>query len=1187
MDQRSLLRYWRASLADADRNEPDAALVRRSPRIRRSDIDAGKLPREAVDRIFSENKLGQQEKTARVLICPWRGAPEVKNGQTVMRDGNERADDIRPMWIPANLVRTTGELLLIDETPWFSRRYLEPQDIGGRPVVGTVEAVDHFLGLNDCPTGENVPWLEYWRYCANFFEYVTGENFDNYSLEGYVTDDSGYVLPYDSIRGASASLIRLYDDLLHDRRDLSRMGLLGRFISGIESEAAPISGADFSTASSSHLGQMDRRHHLSAQQRQTLYQQLQGENAVLAVNGPPGTGKTSFLKSVVASHYVEAALNETQPPLIVASSANNQAITNIIDSFGDNADSLRWLPDIPSFGLLMPSQSAIDNKDSICNYLYTTTDGEGFTARVESSAFLAKAETYFMEKAVARYPGIASLKDAQQRLHADLSNTVSAIRTAVTLFMQSQRLAKQALDEGGEEAVAKREKEIQEHIQAREEAIFRVGKAIRESRNQVRRMENLRKRFEEYTTQAPAWMDALEFLPFVKTLHGKRNKTFLAVNAVNVNQPIDWSDTAAVGQYLQRLILAKETDADTHDQRLAELERSLEYEHQRLDAAKATLENARQLIRQYVEFARSNQLLDIPAQMTETLEGWVAHGDEIMGRVNAALDTRHRFEAFSLAVKYWEACWIQETKRNVERPISDLKKDAEQRLRRQAMLLPCFVATLYSLPNFFRYYGNGLPPPYYMYGAIDLLILDEAGQIIPSAAVAPMALAKKALVVGDVLQLPPIYTLQKASDIGNLRNSGVLNKEDEAYGNKVVELTDKGLLASSGSAMRMAQRASDCRIPGLEYRGMLLTDHYRCVPEIIAYCNDLCYHDLLKPVRPSLTTSEAILPSMGYAHIRGETRKAKNGTGKVNRIEARAIIRWLAAKRDLIEQRYGPLESAVCLITPYKGQEDALRAEARASGMRVGGKNGMVIGTVHSLQGAERDIVIFSPASQLGESLKFVEAYMLNVVVSRAKNHFLTMGDMRNFYPSEGGRFGLLGRHLYQRPENEITDIPIEMPEAYRHRFANDETSLLQGREAHHTVFMQTLSDAKEAVTIVAPRLSINENTEKGKTALEAIRHATQRGVSITVITDSDLDKKGSRLSEQAALSREALEKVGASLDIRSNIFDKALLGEEVMVHGAYDWLCYDRTHSEPLSILYSGNAVSAAVRDFLQQQER
>lgn len=58
------------------------------------------------------------------------------------------------------------------------------------------------------------------------------------------------------------------------------------------------------------------------------------EGDILAVSGPPGTGKTTLLQSIVANMYVSSALNKEEAPIIVASSTNNQAVTNIIDSFG-------------------------------------------------------------------------------------------------------------------------------------------------------------------------------------------------------------------------------------------------------------------------------------------------------------------------------------------------------------------------------------------------------------------------------------------------------------------------------------------------------------------------------------------------------------------------------------------------------------------------------------------------------------------------------------------------------------------------------------------------------------------------------------------------------------------------------------------------------------------------------------
>lgn len=108
---------------------------------------------------------------------------------------------------------------------------------------------------------------------------------------------------------------------------------------------------------------MGYKYPLSVSQRQSMHHFLAlGHGQALAVNGPPGTGKTTLLQSVVASMWVEAAVNETEPPVIVAASANNQAVTNIIDSFGkiDEPEASlmagRWLDGINSYGLYCPSQ---------------------------------------------------------------------------------------------------------------------------------------------------------------------------------------------------------------------------------------------------------------------------------------------------------------------------------------------------------------------------------------------------------------------------------------------------------------------------------------------------------------------------------------------------------------------------------------------------------------------------------------------------------------------------------------------------------------------------------------------------------------------------------------------------------------------------------------------------------------
>jgi hypothetical protein len=89
---------------------------------------------------------------------------------------------------------------------------------------------------------------------------------------------------------------------------------------------------------------------------------------MLAVNGPPGSGKTAMLKAVIAHQYVEAALNGDKCPIIIAVGGTNQSVTNVINAFPDviyhsdsNTLSLlrRWLPGPKNYGTYFPSTSRL------------------------------------------------------------------------------------------------------------------------------------------------------------------------------------------------------------------------------------------------------------------------------------------------------------------------------------------------------------------------------------------------------------------------------------------------------------------------------------------------------------------------------------------------------------------------------------------------------------------------------------------------------------------------------------------------------------------------------------------------------------------------------------------------------------------------------------------------------------
>ncbi|WP_158062069.1 AAA domain-containing protein [Burkholderia catarinensis] len=90
------------------------------------------------------------------------------------------------------------------------------------------------------------------------------------------------------------------------------------------------------------------------------------EGELQAVNGPPGSGKTSMLRAVVASQWINAALQQAPCPITLACGATNQSVTNVIEAFGNAphpdatlTHAQRWIADASSYGAYLPASSRL------------------------------------------------------------------------------------------------------------------------------------------------------------------------------------------------------------------------------------------------------------------------------------------------------------------------------------------------------------------------------------------------------------------------------------------------------------------------------------------------------------------------------------------------------------------------------------------------------------------------------------------------------------------------------------------------------------------------------------------------------------------------------------------------------------------------------------------------------------
>lgn len=520
------------------------------------------------------------------------------------------------------------------------------------------------------------------------------------------------------------------------------------------------------------------------------------------------------------------------------------------------------------------------------------------------------------------------------------------------------------------------------------------------------------------------------------------------------------------------------------------------------------------------------------------------------------LDISYRYQMFWYAIHYREAEFIHRLSKCDEGK-QRTQEAYTQRLKRLACVMPVFISTFHSLPKYMTYAENGkwdIP----LYNGIDLLIVDESGQVSPELAVPSFSLAKQAILVGDIQQIEPVWSISDEYSFINLKNLGIVSNQ---FSEKYRFLENNGFLSSSGSIMKLARKSCNFTVKG--EKGAFLTEHRRCVDSIIAYCNDYVYHGRLLPKKGNEVKYKS-LPSKGYVHINSYSSPGKTGS-RLNRAEAEAIVCWLELEKDNLEKTYKkPIHEIVAVVTPFKAQE----AEIRHQIQKISGNEkykDMIIGTVHSLQGAQCPIVLFSTVNSPEDHSLFMERdgkyNMLNVAISRAQHHFIVFGNMNIFHPEENTPVGNMAKWLFDDPSNEISNNFIyqqEVPLCTYHP-----TLRLSTTEEHIQVLHQAFEKARHRLLIVSPFISIHaiENDQ----LVPLIRHTVQRGVDVTVYTDSslDYDTKTNQLLSRAEEGRNILIENGATLIEVKGIHNKSLaIDNHTLIEGSFNWLSANR-HKE------------------------
>jgi len=963
----NILKYWRNTLADAARVEID---VSKAINLLEADIDytEGKVNAEQTRELIAKAEKKHNESKGRlnkkdpdwefldevtVLLAPFGVSPKPEYTKLSGEKGI-----FYPFWIRA-ILSLDGRLKQDEDTfPYIPRAYLEPQvnqDINY--VFSDVEKVDLAFGK---PFQPESGWPPYWKYILDIFEQISGGSLDNYGTENFIATFSTTIVVNDSLAGPSDAIIGLYDYLIKEKESVPLLGSLAeRRLADLKEL---LQGDEFERASGAHLGQMGYEFPLSISQRKSLYHHhTLHRGDVLAVNGPPGTGKTTLLQSVVASEVVNSAVRGETPAVIVACSSNNQAVTNIIDSFAGVKKKQgtlyeRWLPGLTGFGLYLPSQ----RKEVPDHIPFIKRQGGLIGGHIdkESDAYLDRAEAYFMER-FGQHMGwsVANMEDALQYIRQEILKTKELLENGMALWHRYRGIAR---------LVKKLDPSLQDRLfgnfELDEVQLDNIGADLK----------RLEKDVSDYLDREPFWIKLFSFFAFVKEKRAMRLKQIFRECPL----PYDAIDFYKIKTF-----------------------------HPFFDEKLDVIDRIKKISQQWKNWKQRLGLKGNPPMDDD--------GFRDAERTNRPffydeLEKGAKYDLFHLAVHYWEAKWVVETRSAMIN--GDTQRNgaeaAKNRWRRFAMLTPCFVSTFYMAPRFFTYSkfigkdGNNRniyeSPP--LVECIDLLIVDEAGQVSPEVGAATFALAKKALVVGDVKQIEPVWNVPEKVDFGNLLKFEIIDSlADERT---VSDLKDKGFFSSSGSIMKLAQKTSNYQLRAGVERGMLLTEHRRCFDEIIGYCNKLAYDGMLEPKKGP--ARDTLFAPMGFVDVAGSSKVI--GASRGNPDEATAIARWIAEHESRIIEHYQLKENndaqkdkrpakvlrladLIAVVTPFVGQKFTLRSLLRKAGIDI---SGLTIGTVHALQGAERPIVLFSSTygtNDIGKGYFFDRGVnMLNVAVSRAKD---------------------------------------------------------------------------------------------------------------------------------------------------------------------------------------------------------
>ena len=252
--------------------------------------------------------------------------------------------------------------------------------------------------------------------------------------------------------------------------------------------------------------------------------------------------------------------------------------------------------------------------------------------------------------------------------------------------------------------------------------------------------------------------------------------------------------------------------------------------------------------------------------------------------------------------------------------VSELRRAARSQMKNCHSAVPVWIMPITRLAENFDLSQT----------SVDVVIVDEASQCDVMGLIL-FSVAKQIVVVGDHEQVSPSAVGQDLATVSNLIRThldGIPNAHLYEGRLSIYDLARQ----SFGGQIR-------------------LVEHFRCVPDIIAFSNRISYHGEIKPLRE--TASGSFKKSLIEHHV-----KPASVTNKVNYVEAETIAALMVAASEQPEYD-GKSMGAICLLGEDQAREIEKLLRIHMAPERIE-KHRIVCGNPPHFQGDERDVVFLS-----------------------------------------------------------------------------------------------------------------------------------------------------------------------------------------------------------------------------------